>query len=49
MTDTLEGPEEEATKCQVDHFTILNLEICDINPFSLSLVLIIVNQSFILF
>ena len=28
MTDTLEGPEEEATKCQVDHFTILNTEIC---------------------
>ena len=32
MTDTLEGPEEEATKCQVDHFTILDLEICYIYP-----------------
>ena len=46
MTDTLEGPEEEATKCQVDHFSILNLEICYIYT---TLVLIIVNQSLILF
>ena len=49
MTDTLEGPEEEATKCQVDHFIILNLEICYIYPIFYTLVFIIVNQSFILF
>ena len=48
MTDTLEGPEEEATKCQVNHFTMLNLVICYIYPF-LSRVLIIVNQYVILF
>ena len=46
MTDTLEGPEEEATKCQVDHFTILNTEIYYIYLILL-LVLIIVNQSVI--